>query len=35
MAQRLSGILVLLRSGQGVEVSRHTGITKEQTWRRG
>ena len=35
MAQRLTGILVLLRSGHGAEVSRHTGITKERTWRRG
>ena len=26
MAQRLAGILVLLRSGHGAEVSRHTGI---------
>ena len=41
MAQRFAGILVLLRSGHGAEVSRHgaevsrhTGITKERTWRR-
>ena len=41
MGQRLAGILVLLRSGHGTEVSRygaevcrHTGITKERTWRR-
>ena len=35
MAQRLAGILVLLRRGHGAEVSRHTCITKEPAWHRG